>query len=73
MPALERTGIIGFRWHDLRHTFASRLVMEGVPLKTVANYLGTRAPRWSTGCTPTSLPHKSHRDPRARRSPRPPQ
>jgi len=40
MPALERTGIIGFRWHDLRHTFASRLVMEGVPLKTVANYLG---------------------------------
>jgi integrase len=40
MPALERAGIIGVHWHDLRHTFASRLVMEGVPLKTVANYLG---------------------------------
>jgi integrase len=40
VPALERAGIGGFRWHDLRHTFASRLVVRGVPLKTVATYMG---------------------------------
>jgi len=35
LKALEEAKIENLRWHDLRHTFASRLVMAAVDLRTV--------------------------------------
>lgn len=40
---LQDTKVEDFRWHDLRHTFCSRLVMKGVDIRTVAELAGHRS------------------------------
>lgn len=43
--ALEMAGIKNFRWHDLRHTFASRLAMKGNNLRTIQEALSHKSPQ----------------------------
>ena len=40
LSALAKAGIRDFRFHDLRHTFGSHLVMQGVDLRTIQQVMG---------------------------------
>lgn len=42
-PAISKTKIRSFTWHCLRHTFASRLVMAGIDLRTVQELMGHKS------------------------------
>jgi hypothetical protein len=39
-PSVKEAGIKDFTWYCLRHTFASRLAMAGVDLRTLAELMG---------------------------------
>ena len=41
--AVIEAEIKNFRWHDLRHTLASRLRMKGTPLEDIADLLGHKS------------------------------
>jgi site-specific recombinase XerD len=41
--AIRKAGIADFHWHDLRHTFASRLTMAGVGLRATQDALGHKS------------------------------
>lgn len=52
--ALKQAGIKDFRWHDLRHTWASWLVQEGVPLYALQELGG-----WKTAAMVRRYAHLS--------------
>ena len=43
-PAMAKAGIVDCHFHDLRHTFATRLVQAGVDLYKVQRLLGHKSP-----------------------------
>ena len=40
--ALRRAGVRRVRFHDLRHTFGTRMAAAGVPMRTLQGWMGHR-------------------------------
>ena len=56
--ALKKCDIIDFKFHDLRHTFCSQLVMAGVDIKTVQELVGHKTPEMTHRYAHLSPTHK---------------
>lgn len=58
--AVQKAGIDDFTFHDLRHTFASRLVMAGVDLPTVKELMGHKTIAMTLKYTHLQTDHKEN-------------
>ena len=58
MNACERTGILDFRFHDLRHCFGSWLEMTGTTGKTQMELMGHKDPKMTMRYTHLSMDYK---------------
>ena len=56
--ARQKAGIVDFKFHDLRHTFASRLTMAGIDLPTVQELMGHKGISMTLRYTHLSSDHK---------------
>jgi integrase len=56
--AVRRAGIEDFRFHDLRHTFASHMIMKGGTLKEVQEILGHKTMTMTLRYAHLSQEHK---------------
>ena len=55
---LKKCGIIDFKFHDMRHTFASHLVMSGIDIKTVQELMGHKSIEMTLRYSHLSPDHK---------------